>query len=305
MDSLAGARLAIGVAGLLVAATSDVRTRRVADPLWIVLGTAGLFLASYDILASASGSERLAVVLATAILFYAVFFGEPLFDERGLHPKPFRLVAFGLAAALVVVPAAATFARGGADANAFAELLTMPIMVLVYQGFYQVGLIHGGADAKAMIALTLLVPTYPDASPFPLVPGDPRIEAAMHLLFPFSLVAFVDAAVLYLVLPLAFLVFNASRGDLRFPQALFGYRADLEPLPRNAWLMERIDDRGKHVLVLFPRRGRNLANEARRLRETGTTRAWVQPKIPFMVPLVAGYLAAFLVGNFLVLIFFR
>ena len=304
MDPLAGARLVIGVAGLLVAATSDMRARRVADPLWIVLGTVGLFLASYEVLASTTGIERLAVVLASAILFYTVFFGEPLFDERGWRPRPLRLGAFGLAGVLVVGSGAATFARGGADATAYAELLTMPIMVLVYQGFYQVGLLHGGADAKGMIALTLLVPTYPEASPFPLVPVDPRMEPAMHLLFPFSLVTFVDAAVLYLVLPLAFLVFNASRGDLRFPQALFGYRADLEPPPRNAWLMERIDDRGEHVLVLFPRRGRNPADEARRLREAGISRAWVQPKIPFMVPLVAGYVAAFLVGNFLVVGFF-
>ncbi|MGQ0797212.1 MAG: A24 family peptidase C-terminal domain-containing protein [Methanobacteriota archaeon] len=305
MDPLAAARLLIGVAGLLVAATSDVRTRRVADPLWIVLGTAGLLLASYEVLASGTGIERLGVLAATAILLYAVFFGEPLFDERGLRLRPFRLLAFAFAAVLVVVSAGATFARGGADATSFAELLTMPVMVLVYQGFYQVGLLHGGADAKAMIALTVLVPTYPDAAPFPLVPGDPRIQGAVHLLFPFSLVVFVDAAVLYLVLPLALLVYNASRGDLRLPHALVGYRADLEPLPRNAWLMERIDKRGDHVLVLFPRRGRNLAEDARRLREAGVSRAWVQPKVPFMVPLVAGYVAAFLVGNFLVLLFFR
>ena len=51
---------------------------------------------------------------------------------------------------------------------------------------------HGGA--KALIALGLLVPTYPDMAPFPLITLDPRVETFWRITFPFSLVVWVDAA---------------------------------------------------------------------------------------------------------------
>jgi len=297
VEPLAAARAAIGVGALLVAARFDVRTRRVPDPLWLALGTAGLLLLTYEILGSATDLERIALVPAAAVLFYAVFFGETLLDESGLHLRPLRLAGFGLAAALIVGSSVVAFRDG--DSTGYASLLAVPAMILIYQGFYQVGLIHGGADAKAMIALTLLVPTYPSAAPFPLLTLDPRIDAPMRLSFPFSLVVFVDAAILYLVVPLAFLVLNALRGDLRLPQALFGYRASLDAVPKNTWLMERIDETGQHVLVLLPRRGRDPTVELQRLRDAGHRRAWVQPKIPFMVPLAAGFAVAFFLGNLL------
>lgn len=302
MDPIAAARLGVGAATLLLAARSDVRTRRVSDSIWIVVGTIGLFFTSFEILASTSGIERIALVPATGILFFAVFFGAPLFDERGFRLRPMRIGAFALAGSLVGWSAVMALGRGGPDGTAYAQLLTMPAMVLVYQAFYQIGLLHGGADAKGLIALTLLVPTYPDASPFPILMPSPRIDEAMRLVFPFSLVAFVDAAILYLVLPVAFLVYNAIRRDVRLPEALFGYRAAVDRLPRNTWFMERIDEKGRRVLVLLPRRGSDPAEEARRLRDAGITRAWVQPKIPFMVPLTAGFVAAYVIGNLLTLI---
>jgi prepilin signal peptidase PulO-like enzyme (type II secretory pathway) len=63
--------------------------------------------------------------------------------------------------------------------------------------------------------------------------------------------------------------------------------------------MERIDRRGERVLVLFPRRGRDQKEEVDKLQAAGVTRAWVQPQVPFMVPLLGGFLLAFFVGNVL------
>src|SRR2546428_9783438 len=108
----------------------------------------------------------------------------------------------------------------------------MPIMVLVYQGFYRLRLLHGGADAKGLIALTLLIPAYPDALPFPVLQADARVDALLRVVFPFSLVIWVDAAVLSLAVPVALLIYNVARGDLALPQALLGYRAHLNPSRR-------------------------------------------------------------------------
>src|SRR5256885_8256978 len=126
---------------------------------------------------------------------------------------------------------------------------------------------------------------------------DPRVEAFWLVTFPFSLVMWVDAAVLFLAVPVGLLLWNAAHGDVAFPQALLGYRARLDSFPTHAWLMEKINARGEHVLVLFPKRGGNRTQDLERLRAEGVDRAWATPQVPLMVPLLRGLLLAFFVRN--------
>lgn len=305
MDAFAATRLVVGLAFLLFGAVSDLRTRTVRNPVWIVLGMSGFLLLALELALSQSDLTRYALLLATAILFAAVFFGEPLLDEDGFHLRPLRLAAFSGAAALLLGSAYVAFSPGYTGMTDYAELLAMPVMVIVFQAFYRMRLLVGGADAKALIALTLLVPTHPDVSPFPILTADPRVAGAMRAVFPFSLVVFVDAAVLFLAVPLAYLVLNAARGDLAFPQAFFGYRAPIRALPKHAWLMERIDEDGEHLLVLFPGRGKDGSEDVERLRAAGVKRVWVQSKVPFIVPLSIGFVLAFFMGNALLALFPR
>ncbi len=299
MDAFAAARLAIGTVFLAVAAAGDVRSRRVRDPLWVVLGTLGLVLLVVELAMGSAEQDRYGLVAATAVLFYAIFYGKPLFEEDGLHLRPARVGLFGLTAVLVAGSGLLAGSAGGNEPGAWTALLVLPVMVLVYQAFYQAGLLHGGADTKGLIALTLLFPQYPNADPFPLLVIDPRVRDVIQTVFPYSLVILVNAAVLFLAVPLAYLVINAWRRDVAFPQALFGTRVDLRALPPHVWLMERIDRRGERVLVLFPRRGRDQREDIEKLKAAGVTRAWAQPQVPFLVPLLAGFLLAFFVGNLL------
>jgi len=299
VDGFAVTRLAIGAGVLLVAAVSDVRTRRVPDPLWIGLGSLGLIVLAVQLIQDRIETDAWALLGSSALLFFAIFYGKPLFEEDGFHAQPFRLVTFLVAAALFVYPAAEHSVSGAPMSQVLFELYSMPAMILVYQAFYRVRILHGGADAKALIALGLLVPTYPNMSPLPLIALDPRVETFWRVAFPFSLVVWVDAALLFLAVPLGLLMLNVVRGDFAFPQALLGFRARLDSFPSHAWLMEKIDAQGDHVLVLFPRRGGDPAQELARLRSAGLHRAWVTPQIPFMVPLLGGFLLAFLLGNLL------
>lgn len=298
VDAFAATRLVVGAGFLVVAAASDLRTRRVRDVLWIALGTLGLVLLAAELVVRSAPWPTWSLCGAAAILFYAVFLGKPLFDVDGFHARPGRIVLLLAAAALLFGSLGAT--GTGGSSPPVPELATMPIMVVVYQGFYRLRLLHGGADAKGLIALTLLVPSYPDAVPFPLLPIDPRLDSVLRLAFPFSLAVWVDAAIVSLAVPVALLVFNAARGDFTLPQALLGYRARINPFPAHAWLMEKITDRGEHVLVLFPKRGVDPAEDIARLRAAGIERTWVTPQTPFMVPLVVGFLLAFFAGNLLI-----
>ncbi len=297
MDAFAATRLAAGIGFLVVAAASDLRSRRVLDPLWISLGTVGLMILAVEIAFESIAWPAWGLLLSAAIVFYAVFFGEPLFGDDGFHTRPIRIVLFLVAAASFAISIGSM--QSGPGYEVIPQVASMPIMVLVYQGFYRLRLLHGGADAKGLIALTLLTPSYPNALPYPVLRADPRIEAVLRTAFPFSLVVWVDAAILSLAVPIVLLIYNAARGDLALPQALLGYRARLNPFPAHAWLMEKITDRGEHVLVLFPRRGADPAREIARLRAAGVDRAWATPQTPFMVPLLLGFIVAFFAGNLL------
>lgn len=303
MDVFAVARVVVGTGFLSVAAGYDVRTRRVRDPIWIALGTVGLILLALDVGTSTWAWNDWLFAASAAILFYAVFFGKPILDEDGVHLRPVRLALLGAAAVGwlggLLLPLPVYYVQTGAAGRfvSLAQLATAPVLLVVYQGFYQVGLLRGGADTKAMMALTLLVPVYPDAAPFPLVSLPVSVATPMENLFPFSLIVLVDAAILFLAVPVGYAAVNAVRGEFEWPQAFFGTKASLERLPPHAWLMERIDRHGEHVAVLFPSRSKDEADEIAKLKAAGADRVWVQPKVPFLVPLLVGFLLAFFVGN--------
>jgi len=298
VDAFASTRFAVGAGCLVVAAVSDVRTRRVRDPLWIGLGTFGLILLGAQLAGAGSPWTGWSLLGSAAILFYAVFLGKPLFDDARFRVRPIRLLLFLAAALLFFAPL--WMGVGTEDGPPTGELASMPLMVVMYQLFYRIRLLHGGADTKGLIALSLLIPSYPDARPFPLWMTDPRVESVLRVAFPFSLVAWVDAAIVSLAVPIGLVLYNAVRRDHTLPQAFLGYRAPLDRPPRHAWPMERITDGGEHVLVLFPKRGADSAAEVAKLRARGIERAWFTPQIPFMVPLFVGFLLAFVLGNLLV-----
>lgn len=303
MDAFAVARLVLGAGFLAVAAFLDVRTRRVRDLLWIAFGTVGLLVLALDIATSFYAANHWLLLGSAAILFYAVFYGKPILDEDGVHLKPARLLVLVAAAAawfggvLLPNPVDTMMLPAFARVVPIPELASVSVLILIYQLFYQTGLLRGGADAKAMLALTILVPLYPDASPFPLLTVPASVRSTMQLLFPFSLTVLVNAAILFLVVPVAYLIVNAVRGDLELPQAFFGTKASLDHLPPHVWLMERVDRRGERVAVLFPSHRADESEEITKLRAAGADRVWVQPKVPFMVPLLVGFLLAFFVGN--------
>lgn len=298
MDAFAATRLAVGAGFLVVAAVSDVRTRRVRDPLWIALGTIGLIVLAAELFGKGASWPAWSLLASGAVLFYTVFLGRPLFEEDGFHPRSVRLFLFFIAGLLFLL--ALSMAGSARSSPSIPELASMPAMIVIYQGFYRLRLLHGGADAKGLIALSLLVPTHPEASPFPLLAVDPIVASVLRTLFPFSLVVWLDAALVSLAVPIALFAYNAARGDFAIPQAFLGYRAPVDAFPAHAWLMEKITERGDHVLVLFPKRGLDPAADLARLRAAGIDRVWVTPQTPFLVALLAGFLLAFFAGNLLV-----
>jgi archaeal preflagellin peptidase FlaK len=161
---------------------------------------------------------------------------------------------------------------------------------------WRMRLLAGGADAKAIMALAVLAPASAawslGATSWPWLPS----------LLPAALVAFITASLVMSLFPLGFIVANLARGHVHWPAMALGYRLPLEEARRRfVWIVERIDDEGRLRHRLMPSRldAQALEEQARRLEAHGITDVWVTPKVPFMVPLLVGWVAAYTVGDVL------
>jgi len=298
VDLVDAGRLAAGVALLSAASVQDWRTRLVSDRIWVALGSVGLALIAAEAFLTGLPPEHLLILVPAAVLFYTTFYGEELLTEEGWHFRPVRIGLFAAAAGALVLEGYLLVPRSGANALLFFRDLTIPAMILLGLGFYMTGLLHGGADLKALMAITLITPLYPALAGLPLTPMDPRLAPALETLFPFSLAVLTNAALLFVVSPIAMVAVNVRRGTVRFPHALFGYLVPIDRVPRFAWLMERMEG-GRRRHQLLPRRTDDRRETLDGLLAAGAKDVWVIPQIPFIIPMTIGFVVGFVFGNVL------
>lgn len=162
-------------------------------------------------------------------------------------------------------------------------------------GLHALGLLAGGADAKALMALALLLPLPLHLGPFPLHPSP--LPPAFGVLG--------DALLAFLAVPLGLLAANAARGHLRWPFALLALRMPIEDARRkHYWPMEYVKD-GEVRTMWMPSRFLWEDEDWDALKAAGRTDVWVTPKVPFMLPLLAGLVAAAFYGDALALLLLR
>jgi preflagellin peptidase FlaK len=221
-------RLLTGLVLLTYASYTDIKTRRAANILWVIMGIIGAILL---------------VIQYLTVGFVNIYY-----------------------------------------------LIFIPIMIGLMYVFFQMRLLFGGADAKALMALAILVPIQPVIEGFPLW--------RPYFSLPGSWVIFANATILFLCIPLSLLVYNLVKHNLKFPHCLLGYVISVEKAKQTfVWPMEKIKN-GKRKLVYMPKNF-EVDEELAAFEKLGIQDIWVTPKIPFMIPLLAGFLAAFLLGDIL------
>lgn len=297
MEGLSLLRFIVGGLFLFYASYSDVRTRRVPNAVWIVLGSIGFVILVLDLLQRAETSwVHYLIFIPAGILFFEVYIDRrPIIDEEGFHSVPLAFLMYGIVVIVLVVQALLLY-QDPDQMNLFYHLLTIPVMIVFAHILYQSRLLKGGADAKALMSLAVLVPFYPDFYGLPIVRMSPLVLERMSVLFPFSLVILMNSVILMIFIPSVFLAINARRGDLEFPQCLFGYKVSLNEFPKFAWLMERVEN-GEIQIVLLPRKLGDQKKEIQELLDMGEDKVWATPQLPFMVPMCVGLIISFLIGN--------
>lgn len=152
---------------------------------------------------------------------------------------------------------------------------------------YWLGLLAGGADAKALMALAVLFPLPLHLGAFPLLASP--LPPAFGVLG--------NALLAFLAVPLALLARNLARRDLRWPHALLGFRMPLARARRaHVWPMEHVQD-GEVRTMLMPSRFVWEDADWEALGAAGKEQLWVTPKVPFMVPLLVGVVVTAFLGD--------
>jgi preflagellin peptidase FlaK len=171
-------------------------------------------------------------------------------------------------------------------------LVFIPIMILLMYAFFQMRLLFGGADAKALMAIAILVPIQPSLvtslGTFPIWTS----------FWPGSWTIFCNSVILFLIIPLSLLIYNLAKRNVQFPHAMLGYKMSVEKAKQTfVWPLERIKD-GKRKLSYMPKEF-DADEELKAFENLGITEIWVTPKIPFMIPLLVGFIVAFFPGDLL------
>ncbi|UCF11940.1 MAG: prepilin peptidase [Thermoplasmatales archaeon] len=220
-------RLVVGVIILSYASYTDIKTRRAANMLWILMGSIGAIL--------------------LAIQYFTTGFDNILY------------------------------------------LVFIPIMIVFMYVLFRLKLIFGGADAKAIMALAILVPLEPAILDFPLW---------KESIMPFSWIIFSNAVILFILIPLSLLIYNIIKRNVKFPYCVLGYKMSIGTAKQSfVWPLEKIKN-GKRRFSYIPKEFD--ADEGFKVFEDkGIKEIWVTPKIPFMIPLLAGFLVSFILGDIL------
>ena len=166
-------------------------------------------------------------------------------------------------------------------------LIFIPIMIGLVYILFQLRLIFGGADAKALMAIAILVPFQPVISQFPLW-GESIMPASWFI--------FSNSVILFLFIPLSLLIFNVAKRNIQFPFALLGYKMNIKKAREKfVWPLEKIVN-GKRKFVYMPK-DFDAKDELNEFEKQGINEIWVTPKIPFMIPLLVGFICAFILGD--------
>jgi archaeal preflagellin peptidase FlaK len=284
------------VGGLGYAASSDWRSREVTDRLWQVLGVAGFALGA--VVFGVGGALPLVLWLVVGGLAVEHMFpwDEALGPRYEGYADLLELVAYGAVAALV---GAEVSWVGVGDSTVPLGVIALLVTVVFARVLFEVGVLYGGADAKALMTSGLLIPLFPS----PLWgPSSALVPVTSVVPFPVDLL--MNAALFSLLVPIAIGVLNLRRGEFDGIRTFMDYTIPVDELPHQfVWVRDPTfgDARKEEAEIETSEDDRRRRTEiARELSARGVRRVWVTPQIPFLVLMLAGAIAALLAGNLVV-----
>ena len=192
------------------------------------------------------------------------------------------------------------FLSGGLNYLRILMFSVIFIFIFVYI-LFQIGT-FGGADAKSLIMMSIILPVYPEIHVlnyyFPINP--PLINI-------FALGIFSNAVLLTIVVPLGLATFNIIKLGAKIDKPLYifiGYKTKISNLAnKHIKLIQYHEELNGKIKSRFKRGGvevnENILNNLNNLYKKGLIEeyVWVTPSLPFMIPITIGFFAGILYGD--------
>ncbi|MFW3145734.1 MAG: hypothetical protein ACMUIE_02855 [Thermoplasmatota archaeon] len=299
---LVGAAKFLAVLAVLIGASvMDLRYRRIPDRFWFLMLAGGGPMLVWE-MAVKGGLDEPATFLSLLLpiggfLFIIYGYPEPSKALKGSREDIlFFLIYTGSIAGGILA-----FLLG--DRTIVADVGITMIFIIIYFLMYTVPLagarlLHGGADAKCMVALAVLFPWYIGGLPLQFGPYFSTLQdiPAIGRIFPVHLSILFNAAVVTAVLVMIYIpVRNIMNGEFSL-SSFTTYRMDIDKVEKaHVWLVfnvkgksEKRDPTGKLVAAL---------------KRKGARKVKVSPKLPFIVFLGIGTVVQYIVGNLMIALF--
>ena len=309
-------RVAVLLLGMGWAAWMDHKSRRVANEHWIVWAKPAIFIWALDLMVQQA--DWTIYLTASAVIAYASVsvFGRPTIRDALNGSGMDRIFLFWYTVSAVGVVAGAVryqsttpleVVLGDGDVLGMLWWKTASLMLVIFfiDLAWRMRLLHGGADAKALMWVSLVFPTW-TAVPLPF--SNMASESVVAL--PVSIALLIWGGLAFLLIPFFMLILNFKRGDIRkignLRLAWHASMMSVKDVPhRHVWLLTdtMAMPNGEERVVHAARAPRTtptaeaLAEHLERLEALDVEKVWVSHKMPLLVFLFPAVLPLVLFGD--------
>ena len=297
-----------------IGAWLDNRDRRIPNEHWIAWSKPLVFIWGLELMIKGADWTIWASALAALSFASVSVIGRPTIASILKAEKMDVVVAFCyLIGAAGVIFGAMKYAQGDAlsllDGSAsnqrvlWFEVMLAFAMVIVFELAWRLRLLHGGADAKALMWVALMLPSWDTLAPIFQPSG-------VVLSTPPVFALFIWGGLAFLLLPLILLSLNIKNGNLKsfkdLRMAWHSVRMPLEMVQeKHVWLMDHVIEKpdssvGVQSRTRVPRRTpstEELSKQVDALIEQGAVSAWVSPKIPLITMFFPAIIPLFMFGD--------
>ncbi len=277
---------------LLYGSYIDWKFREIDNWPWVVMALTGVFIIIYiDGNTIVELSHILPFISALLSLFGPIIDWDEIIKMDDLYYILIDYGSYVISAILFLL----TYIFLGLN-NFFITMLIVYMMYVFIRVLYELSVIHGGADAKALMSISFL---FFNGFSLPVIP-----LIKYNTVFPFSFQVLFDAVLISLFLPVYFFIINIKNRNISIPYMLFGYKMSLpEAKKKYVWLMELPGNR----MILFPGK---LDDEVIKHAFDGLERekkenVWVTPQLPFIIFIFVGFIIQTIFFSPLALIFYH
>tara|TARA_Y100000766_G_scaffold284652_1_gene304068 strand:+ start:39490 stop:40491 length:1002 start_codon:yes stop_codon:yes gene_type:complete len=313
---LGWSRICVLLLGMGWAAWMDHKERRVKNEHWLVWVKPALFLWALDLMNQ--GADWTIYLTASAAVAYAsgAVIGRPTFSDFRAGSRMDQVVVvwylaslcgliFGAIQYQAINPIDVLIGNEtGLGALWWSTFAVIPLILLIDLA-WRVRMLHGGADAKALMWVALLIPNW---STMPLSLTSATNDALFALPPAFSLLMW--GGISFLFIPFILLFTNLSRGHIRsLSDLMLAWHASRMPLlevaERHVWLLTTLVEKPDGSMEVYHRKraprktpsDEQLAVALAELKAAQVEEVWVSQKLPLLVFLFPAIIPMVLLGD--------